>query len=225
MFDTLIESTHKAKRSQLFGTGLLSLLLHTVLITGVVYATLQAGQTDNSKPVETRVEYFSPPQQRPDQPLPQVDLLPNGFRTVVAVIDIPTSIPPVDLNNKINPADFKGVGAEGGSANGILPASGEVMTPDLVQEKPELLSHPPLVYPEMLKQAGIEGTVIVQAVVDSTGRIELSSIRIVESPNPGFDQSARSLVLKSLYRPARVYGRAVRVLIQQPIAFTIRHDR
>lgn len=88
-----------------------------------------------------------------------------------------------------------------------------------------MLSHPPLVYPDLLKQAGIEGSVIVQAIVDTTGRIEPNSIRIVESPNPGFDQSAKNLVLRSLYRPARVYGRAVRVLIQQPIAFTIQHDR
>ncbi len=148
-----------------------------------------------------------------------------GFPTVVAVTDIPTSIPPVNLNDKIDPEDFKGIGVEGGSASGIMPPGGDVWSPDIVQERPEMLSHPPLVYPELLKQAGIEGTVIAQAIVDTTGRVEANSIRIVDSPNPGFDQSARDLLLKSLYRPARVYGRAVRVLIQQPIAFTIQHDR
>ena len=227
MFDTLIESKHQAKRGQLFGTGMLSLFIHTVLIAALVYATLQAGQADTAVKVDTAMVYIQQEQQKqPDQPPPpQLDIQLKGFQTVVAPTDIPTNIPPVNLNEKFDPKDFSGVGVEGGSATGIVPTGGEVLSVDVVQEKPEMLSHPPLVYPELLRQAGIEGTVVVQAIVDTSGRIEQNSIRIMESPNPGFDQPAKNLVLKSLYRPARVYGHAVRVLIQQPINFTIPHNR
>ncbi len=223
MFDTLIESKHKAKRGQLFGTGLMSLVFHTVLIAGAVYATLQAGQADDKVKVDTAMVYIQQEQQKqPDQPPPpQLDIQLKGFQTVVAPTDIPTNIPPVNLNEKFDPKDFTGVGVEGGSGSGIVPTGGEVLTVDVVQEKPERLSGPQPVYPELLRQAGIEGTVIVQAIVDTMGHIEPNSIRIIESPNPGFDQAVKNMVLKSLYRPARVYGHAVRVLIQQPVSFSI----
>jgi len=47
-------------------------------------------------------------------------------------------------------------------------------------------------------------------------------VKVLQSPNPGFDQSAKSYVLKALFRPARVHGRAVRVLVQIPVDFKLR---
>jgi len=95
----------------------------------------------------------------------------------------------------------------------------------IVEEKPSVLSGPIPVYPELLKQAQIQGRVLVQAVIDTLGRAELNSVKILQSPNPGFDQSARQYVLKALFRPARVHGRAVRVLINIPIDYKITPGR
>lgn len=97
-----------------------------------------------------------------------------------------------------------------------------VFSEDVVQEKPELISAPPLDYPVMLRQAGIQGAVIIQAIVDSTGRVEPNSVRVVSSANPGFDQSAKQHVLESRFRPGRVYGHAVRVLVLVPVNFVIK---
>jgi len=91
----------------------------------------------------------------------------------------------------------------------------------VVDEKPAVLSGPQLVYPDLLRQAGIEGRVIVQAVIDTMGRAEARSLKILESPNPGFDESAKGWVRRALFRPARIHGRAVRVLIQVPIEFRL----
>jgi outer membrane biosynthesis protein TonB len=44
---------------------------------------------------------------------------------------------------------------------------------------------------------------------------------IASSPNPGFDPSAREWILKALFRPARLHGRAVRVHITQPLDYSI----
>jgi protein TonB len=77
------------------------------------------------------------------------------------------------------------------------------------------------VYPELLKEAGIQGRVVVQAVIDTLGRAVPTSVKILQSPNPGFDRSAGNYVLNALLRPARVHGRAVRVLINIPIDFRI----
>jgi len=79
------------------------------------------------------------------------------------------------------------------------------------------------VYPPLLMQAGIEGTVMVQAIIDTMGRVEPNSLKITQTANAGFNESAKQTVVKSLFRPARVYGKAVRVLIQLPVTYTIRH--
>jgi protein TonB len=91
-----------------------------------------------------------------------------------------------------------------------------------VEEQPVMLAHPTLRYPEVLRLAGIEGRVLVEAVLDTLGRAEPGSLRVTDSPNPLFDREALTVVAGSRYRPGRVGGQAVRVRIQVPVAFTIR---
>ncbi|OLD43208.1 MAG: hypothetical protein DMD37_13810 [Gemmatimonadetes bacterium] len=226
VFDVLIESKQKSQKKKIFGVGVISLLLHTVIVTGAVIATLTAGPSDTSTKVDTQMVFLNQQEQKPDQPPPpQLDMQLKGFQTVVAPTDIPTNIPPVNLQEHFDPRDYSGVGVEGGVATGIVPGSDQVLSVDVVQEKPELLSHPPPAYPPLLQQAGIEGRVMVQAIIDTTGRVEPNSARVVESANPGFDQPAKNVVLRSLFRPGRVYGRAVRVLVAIPIDFKIQRTR
>ena len=92
----------------------------------------------------------------------------------------------------------------------------------LVQERPELLAAPQPVYPARLVEAGVEGLVMVQVVVDTTGRPESGSLRVVRSSNSGFDAAAAASIRGALFRPGRVWGRAVRVLVQVPVAFRLR---
>jgi len=85
-------------------------------------------------------------------------------------------------------------------------------------------AHPPPAYPELLRAAGIEGRVVLQVVIDTLGRAEPAA-RVFESSNPGFDGAALACVRGARFRPGRVGGRAVRVLIRLPIAFTLRGVR
>ena len=112
-----------------------------------------------------------------------------------------------------------GTGAQG---NDMAPTGNEVFMEAIVEEKPAVLSGPTLQYPELLRQAQIQGRVLVQAIIDTLGRAEPPSVKVLQSPNPGFDQSAKSYVTKALFRPARVHGRAVRVLLQIPVDFKLR---
>lgn len=226
MFDVLIESKRKSEKKKALGVGAISLMLHTVIITGAIVATLTAGPSDASTKVDTQMVFLNQQEQKPDQPPPpQLDMQLKGFQTVVAPTDIPTNIPPVNLQEHFDPRDYSGVGVEGGVATGIVPGADQVLSVDVVQEKPERLSGPQPQYPPLLQQAGIEGRVMVQAIVDTSGRIEPNSVRVVESANPGFDVPAKNAVLKSLFRPGRVYGRAVRVLVAIPIDFRIGRNR
>ena len=60
-----------------------------------------------------------------------------------------------------------------------------------------------------------------EAGVVTIGRAESNSIKIIQSPNPGFDQPSRTWIQHALFRPARVHGRAVRVLVQVPLDYRI----
>src|SRR5439155_20024286 len=151
----------------------------------------------------------------------QLDVPLKGFQTVVAPEVIPTNIPTVNLTEHFDPKDYSGTGVEGGLATGMVPSGNDVFMESIVEEKPSILSGPQLVYPDLLRQAGIQGRVIVQVIVDTTGRAEPNSVKVLQSPNPGFDQPAKNYVLKSLYRPARVHGRAVRVLVNQPLGLMV----
>jgi periplasmic protein TonB len=223
VFDVLIESRRKKNRKKAFGVGAVSLVVHTVIIAAAVYATLSAGQTDNTVKVDTTAVFLDQQQQQkpPEQQPVQLDVPLKGFQTVVAPDVIPTNIPPVNLTEKFDPKDYSGTGVEGGVATGIVPTGNEVFMESIVEEKPDRLSGPQPLYPELLRQAGIQGRVMVQAIIDTTGRAEPASVKVLQSPNPGFDQNAKTMVLKSLFRPARVHGRAVRVLINIPIDFRI----
>jgi len=91
----------------------------------------------------------------------------------------------------------------------------------LVDERPAVLWAPRRTYPDALRQAGIEGRVLVQAIIDTMGRAEPGTVKVVQSPNPGFDRNATEYVRKVVFRPARIHGRTVRVLVQVPVEFRL----
>lgn len=91
----------------------------------------------------------------------------------------------------------------------------------VVQDLPELLSAPPPRYPDVLRLAGFEGVVVLEGVVDTLGRFERGSLRVRSSPHPQLSASALESMEGALFRPGRVYGRAVRVLVQVPVQFRI----
>jgi len=102
----------------------------------------------------------------------------------------------------------------------VAPAPfGAVTVVGAADETPVLISHPPIRYAPEMQRLGVSGTVIVEATLDTTGRVVPASVKVIQSPNPVFDAETRRVVLASVYRPARVQGKASRVTIRQPITF------
>ena len=228
MFDNLVESNPKKRAGGRFGgSTTLSIVIHGLLVAGAVQATLSAGQQFAENKLDTTMVFIAPEKKEEEQKPPEVKLEePKGFTALLAPVNIPTNIPPINLNEKFDPKDFSGVGIEKGisalTATDVKIDPGQAFIEAVVDEKPERVSSPPLDYPDLLRQAGIEGNVVVEVIIDTTGHAEPSSLRIIQSTNKAFELSAREAVLKSLYRPGRVRGQAVRVLVQVPIAFNIR---
>jgi TonB family protein len=90
-----------------------------------------------------------------------------------------------------------------------------------VDEPPYLLTRPALEYPGLLRAAGVDGLVILEVVIDSTGVPEAATLRVLEATHQGFVAAATRVVLGARFRPGRAHGRPVRVLIRQPISFRL----
>jgi len=239
VFDNLVESNPKNRKiGSVFQSSMMSTVIHGLIIWGAVTATTKVHEVIQAAAADTQLIFLNQQQDEPEpepEQQPQLASLtppPQGFQVVVAITEIPTEIPPVNLNERFDPRDYTGVGVEGGIATGVVGGTGDVPT-DLgaifveavVDEPPVRLSCPPLQYPPLLQDAGIEGGVRYEVVIGIDGHPEQGSLRLIESSNKAFERPARDLILGCVFRPGRMRGQPVRVLVSQPIAFQIIRNR
>src|SRR5688500_17582048 len=236
MFNNLLES--KPKKERRAGGTMVSIILHSVLIAGAVYATANAA-IQNEKPRQEKIDFVETPKEEPPPPKdeppppPPPDVVaapppPKGFQVLTAPVEIPAVIPEIDLSKKVtDEADFSGTDTDGGVAKGDEAGKAAVQTDqpyfEFQVEKPVVPapgSTSPR-YPDMLRQAGVEGEVLAQFVVDTTGRAEAGSLKILKQSHDLFVQSVRNALPNMRFIPAEVGGRKVKQLVQQPFTFSI----
>lgn len=83
---------------------------------------------------------------------------------------------------------------------------------------PDAANAPPP-YPSLLRQAGVGGAVGVAFVVDTVGIPEGASIKVLRSPNPGFDLAVKRTVSRWRFTPAVACGLRARVRLTHEFAF------
>ncbi len=96
-----------------------------------------------------------------------------------------------------------------------------VFAEETLDEVPRRLSCPTLEYPRELQQAGIQGSVHLRFVVDTTGRVEPSSVEVLSSTHKAFEEPATTMIRGCRFRPGRIRARAVRTLVPMPINFRL----
>jgi len=74
-------------------------------------------------------------------------------------------------------------------------------------------------YPALLERSGIEGRVLVEFVVDTLGRPDMKSVKVLESSNELFVQSLESALPRWRFYPAEARGRKVKQIVQLPLRF------
>lgn len=236
MLNNLIES--KAKKQRSVGATITSIIINGSLAVLAVYATANAA-VEAEKPKEEKVEFVEmkkdepppPKEEAPPPPPPDVAVAPpppKGFQVLTAPVEIPDVIPEIDLSKKVtDEADFSGKGVAGGIAKGVEGAKGPV-----VQDQPyfEFQVEKPVAqvpgssgprYPEILKSSNVEGEVLAQFVVDTTGRVESGSFKVLKSSHELFTQAVRQALPNMKFLPAEVGGRKVKQLVQQPFQFAL----
>ncbi len=76
-------------------------------------------------------------------------------------------------------------------------------------------------YPDSLRVAKIEGEVLAQFVVNADGTPDVSSFKVLRATHPAFVVAVKEALPSMAFSAARVKGRAVRQLIQQPYSFSL----
>ncbi|MBD3413395.1 MAG: TonB family protein, partial [Candidatus Aminicenantes bacterium] len=100
----------------------------------------------------------------------------------------------------------------GGVLGGVV---GQVEAPVRVGgqiKKPKLIHSVPPHYPEIARQARVEGVVIIEATTDIYGRVQ--NVRVLKS-QPLLDQAAKDAVRQWVYEPMVINGRP------RPVIFTV----
>jgi len=146
----LLESKPDKKKRSPGGT-IFSIVLHSVILFLAIFATARAGVRKPEKTAAEKLNFVTvkkevppPPKKEPPPPkeapkpkapkvvdLPKVPQVvapapPKGFKVLPPPVNIPTSLPTIDLSKAItNEKDFSGKGIAGGSADGVKGGTGK----------------------------------------------------------------------------------------------------
>jgi len=235
MFNNLIES--KPKKQRTTGGLIFSGVLHAILGTAAVYGTLQAKE-QLEKPKAEKVEFVDikkkeeppPPKEVPPPPKDVVMAPPppKGFQVLTAPVKVPDVLPDIDLSKKVtDEADFSGKGVAGGTSKGVVGGTAPVNTDQpyfefqVEKQVTTAPGSPQPRYPDMLKSANVEGEVLAQFVVDTTGHAEMGTFKVLKSSHELFTQAVRNVLPNMRFYPAEIGGRKVKQMVQQPFTFAL----
>jgi protein TonB len=232
MLRVLLES--KARRQRRIGGMALSVAAHLAIIGAVTATTVHARRPARDPIVDV---HLAPPPPRP-VPTPHVARpttshpATQGSTIVIDQIhintEIPTSLPPVDYTPRPMP-DY--VTGPAGTPTGTNTGPRSIIDGDEASDDTDWRGNDLLMrivtsaaprYPESLRQAGIDGRVLVRFIVDTLGKIDLGSVQIVESTHDLFTRSVRDVLGNFRFRPAEAKGHRVRAMAEMPFEFQMR---
>ena len=209
-------------------TSLISAALHVAIVGVVVLLTPKVGHTRGREKPPSTILVYQPPlvpihHETVRWPQPHCQCV-STYEDVAGLpkipsFDVPTTLPPIGVASSIVETwegPVRPSGGDGTSApTGVL--SADVVD---VQVSPYPGGPTPR-YPEALRAAGIEGEVTLEFVVDTTGRVENGSVRVLSTPSDAFVVSIRDALAATRYHPALVAGRRVRQLVRQGFVFAL----
>ncbi|HEX3529639.1 MAG TPA: energy transducer TonB [Thermoanaerobaculia bacterium] len=175
-------------------------------------------------PVPARTEVIQP--QKPADKLPTLDTPSMN----ITLVDIPVG-PGSPLGDKDGdshgsddgvlgaPANPDGSG-KGGGHEIAVPVDEPIRVTGAVT-RPVLVDGPQPRYTEMARRAGVQGTVIVEAIIDETGHV--TDVRILKALPMGLDRAAVEAVQTWRFKPATLAGRPVKVYYTLTANFTLQH--
>lgn len=249
MFNVVVG--HRKRRVWSPRTVAISVGAHLLVLAVVVNAAANAEPEQRvvMMPLPDYVEKTRPQPVKPPPPAPVQPDRPPPVAGRTLALETPTTVPdvlppPDPAAPPVDPDDFSGIGPVGQvigeppatpPANppadpGPLPdhridtidASSADILPQLsnTREAQRMLER---VYPPTLRDAGVTGRTMVMLVIDKNGAVEPGSVEVRESTNDAFRDAAIRAAERFRFRPARLNGQPVSVIISIPIDWRLAH--
>jgi protein TonB len=231
MLNVLLES--KAQHTRRIGGTLASALIHGAIITAAVILTVQGPHSVVREPMGPAPIYIptnpppapAPTAGKPVSPrpsgnpvLPSVPIPPMDPISTVQTMVTETA-PITEGSVPIGPAVAPVTGGPpmvGGPAG-----TGEAMDARLVEKAPRVLRSENPRFPDALRARGQGGRVVVQFVVDTLGRAEMSEFKIVDATDSLLGDAVRAVLPRFRFTPGEAAGRKVRTMVALPFDFTL----
>lgn len=231
MLTQLVESKPVSRRST--GGTAMAVVAHCGLILLAIYTSAGTAGAASGPRVE-KVRFVEPANVKPAEPkaqAPELAAAPLPVRlapSLIAPLEIPTVLPDIDLSRA--PADPGVFDGERGPSSPPNPAPNAAGSPrpdrawfEHEVEKPvvQAPNSATPAYPDILRQAGVEGHALVSFVVDTAGRVDVSTFKVIHSTHELFTSAVRSALPRMRFFPAEASRGRVRQLVQQPFSFAI----
>lgn len=229
MFTQLVESKPAAKKGS--GGTLASFVAHYGLILVVLYTSAEA-RIVNEGPKPETVTFTQPEVQEPPKQAPPPEIVaPPPVKTapmITAPVEIPNTLPEIDLTHPpTDPSQFerrRGPAVEAGpdrSAEVVARPDNALYEYEVEKPVSQAPNSAVPAYPDILRQAGVEGTAIVSFVVDTTGRVDLATFKVIHKTHDLFAAAVKNALPRMRFIPAETSRGKVRQVVQQPFSFTI----
>jgi protein TonB len=213
----------------------LSVIAHLAIIMASVVGTTVAKPAP--KHLEPRIVLL-PPQPKTPETKPRQVVRASGSSTarvpsniVIKHIDIPlvtpVGIPDVIIDKGEPTADSivigGGPGPKTGAHFGSLIGGGDAPSNEWRGNDAymNLLKSATPRYPEPLRQAGVDGRVLIRFTVDTLGRIDPASVQVLAETHALFSRAVRDALSGFRFRPAESNGKKVPALAEMPFEFSL----
>jgi protein TonB len=206
-------------------SAVLSVAAHAMLIGAAVYGTGKEA-SELAAEIAQRVYYLPPPDRAPasESTVERIQYVDVGNGARVKGVESPTGV------KSGQPAATDQEAGRGAPGVDPVDQQSQVPTPSLdsvysilnVEEtavRSEWSAAP--VYPTELIAQAVEGSVLTNFVIDTTGRADTSTIQILQATHPLFALSVRTAIPDMRFSPAMVQGRKVRQVVEQRFQFRI----
>jgi TonB family protein len=197
---------------------LVSLLVHGAILLPFVLP--RPAPAPGEGPIERLVVFLLPPEAQDAGGMPRARGIDwSAASGTGGATDAP--LPPargealdVGRAGEPEPADS----APPGSDAPVETALTEIEVDSVVQRDPTSAAP---VYPADMLARNLEGSTFVHYVVDTTGRVDTTTIRVIRSTHPSFTRAVRDALALMRFRPAIQHSRVVRQWVEQNFAFRI----
>jgi len=120
----------------------------------------------------------------------------------------------------VGPGVGPGPGGDGdGDGPGIDPADDQPLHFTVGMTRPEVIHQVQPRYTEVARRAGIQGTVIVEAIIDEQGSVD--NVRVLRGLPMGLDKAAIEAIQQWRFKPARMGSKPVKIYFTLTVNFTI----